>query len=258
MVQVLIGTILLSAICLIGDIPTDAQSGTATTNERRQAELAWDALVRTKGGRERLRSISNFLLSYRDEAAPFSELQVLPDKVWNAVDVKNMPDAYMSDASQPIQYWATTSGVVAVEKTLPDSWYAVKRVVYLLETQVDKPIPVRVYRQKIDGTNLEVIETEFNGRRVDFAYEPEEMLVVQVIVYFPTNFSAQGIISTYRFSNYVTVGGIKMPQRESLSNGDEKRKSSRPIEFAFNVDYDAELFTRPLKATSIDAWKRKP
>ena len=235
----------------------------APVDEKRQAELAWDALVKTKGGREKLRSISNILFDLYDSVPNVpskSELHVLPDKIWDCVvfsmkkGVKPEPMAYMSDASKPIQYWATRTGVTESSRTTPNSWYALERVIYLLETQIDKPTPLRVYCEKKGKKVFDVIETKFKEYSVDYKYEPEEMLTREIVIRLADGF----LFRTYKFFDYRELDGIMMPQRENMRQGDDKDNRTWPVGFAFNVDYDPDLFTRPLIATTPDGWKRKP
>jgi hypothetical protein len=105
---------------------------------------------------------------------------------------------------------------------------------------------------------LDVIETIFENKRLDFIYEPEEMLVMEVKFYD----GKLGWWRSYSFSDYTEINGIKMPRTWGIKQGfhmeREKFNNNKPIKFTFNVDYDPELLTRPLKATTADAWKRKP
>lgn len=127
------------------------------------------------------------------------------------------------------------------------------RVPFLLETKWDRPEPVKVTQIKRGKKKLDVIQTIFDSERIDFIYDPEEMLVLQVDFYD----EKLGMWKSYKFSEYTEINGIKMPakwaSRSLILRNDKFR--FRPIKFALNVEYDPKLFERPLRATTPDAWK---
>ena len=99
-----------------------------------------------------------------------------------------------------------------------------------------------------------MIETIVEKQRMDFLFEPEDMLVTEVHFYIDGN-----LISNYVFRDYTTIDGIKMPQSFAVGGEREnfkpKEKHYNPIKFKFNVEYDSQLFERPLVITNRDAWK---
>lgn len=243
------------SICSCLCIEIRAQANDKETRERVEAQKAWDALVRVKGGREKLESINSILYTFTPQKPDLVRLQVLPYKVWEfELGWKLEPLAYMSDASKPIEYWADESGVNATDNNDPTNQFSYERVIYLLETRWEKPDVVRVSRQKIRRKIYDVVETTFRGKRIDFFYEAEEMLVTRVVSY-----RQDGSVSdTYLFSDYSDAGGVKMPRKKISYINTAVDNDVDEIAFRFNVDYDPDLFTRPLRATGPDAWQRKP
>ena len=251
-------SLVVMLICVFGIFDTNgvrAQRENTKTTESREAEKAWESLIRMKGGRNRLQNISNFLTYLQPGGPVLSQLEVLPNKTWTFIfDFGGNPYLYRGDTSKPIEEWANRDGVTRSEKGDPTDFLSRERVVYLLETKYDKPTPVRISRLKGGRKSYDVLETILRDNRIDFYYDQEEMLVSKIVIYQPSG----KVLMTYQFANYTDIGGIKMPQREYLGSEDVSIKHYDGIGFAFNVDYDPELFTRPLIATTSDAWKRKP
>ena len=72
-------------------------------------------------------------------------------------------------------------------------------------------------------------------RRCRYFYDPEDMLVLKIIVY-----RENGELTPYRYSDYVSIDGIKM--RERIAYGDDKNKDTHGVVFQLNVDYDRKSF----------------
>ncbi len=128
----------------------------------------------------------------------------------------------------------------------------------LLETKWNKPEIVRVSQLKDGKAKLEVVETIVGKRRMEFIFEPEDMSILKVREY-----DERGILwRVYSFSDYVEIDGIKMPRSWGSASGYKPgnldKFDNEICNFSFNVDYAPDLFTRPLKATTPNAWKHKP
>lgn len=104
---------------------------------------------------------------------------------------------------------------------------------------------------------MDVLETIVGKRRMDFVFEPEELLVSEVRFYYEGS-----VWRKFRLSDYTEINGIKMPKKiaEGVEYWDHFNGLKYPedIKIMLNVDYDPELFTHPTKATTADAWRRKP
>ncbi len=224
---------------------------TKTQTDRERAEKTWEALVKEKGGRARLHRITTILTTLVGKKPEEVRLDVPPTKLWKyGYSLVGVPSVYRSDSSIPLGEYANPDGTINSYKNDDAFWLSLQRVIYLLETRFEKPVPLRVVRQRIGKITYDVLETSFGDQRVDFYFEPEEMLVSRV-VRFNTSLK---VSRTYVFSDYTEIDGIKMPQWQ----GDEKHSKIYGLRFAFNVDYDPAIFTGPLKVTTIDGWKRKP
>jgi hypothetical protein len=242
--------LVFSGLCSV----VSAQEKTPITVEKREAEKAWEALIRTKGGREKLHSVTNMLT----ELSNLTRLDIFPNSYWDFgyYPVVNTPGVRLWDGTKSQAVYAGPDGVTSTGNEPIKHWIAFHRIPFILETKYDKPEPIRITRIKQGGKTFEVLETLFDGERLDFIYEDEEMLVSEVKFYD----KKLGWWKGYSFSNYTEINGIIMPQTWGVKNGLDMEKAkyhNMRVTFSFNVAYDPELFTRPLKATTADAWKQK-
>jgi hypothetical protein len=249
--------LMISVFCLLSNIG-QSQEKAKQRDGKYEAERLWEALIRMKGGREKLHSISNMLKVYsgvREDKPDLVELQVFPYRVWNFVyDLTDKPSIYLRDGTKPIEYWANENGITTTDRNDSSDWFSLQRVVYLLETKWDKPEFLRVTQLKKGKKKFDVIEAKIKDQRIDFLFEPEEMLVLQVALY-----NKKGIVwRVHSFSDYADINGIKMPQKQSLKSGkymDRYPDAFYPVKFAFNVEYDSGLFDRSPVVTGPDGWK---
>ena len=132
------------------------------------------------------------------------------------------------------------------------------RIRYLLETKADRPELIRIYRTREKKKNFDVIEAKIGKTRFDVFYEPEEMLVRQIKVLDETG----KVYEIYSFDEYISVNGLMMPtkigQKACYCDLEKESFAFSEVSYQFNVDFDPEIFTHPKRATSSDAWKRKP
>ena len=251
---VLFTAVWLVSVCLFA-VVARAQQYTSTPEEKLQAGKAWDALVSAKGGKSKLHSLTNFLMSFDD----YSRLNVFPGYSWESYyfPVVDDPGAHVINWEKTTEYYSRSNAAAIAKKMTSRSWIAYEVIPFLLETKWDKPELLRVSQIKKGKRKFDVIETTVEGKRLDFVFEPEEMLVTEVRFY-----DEKGEWShSHAMADYVDINGIKMPRHwAKLFEDDVKNEKIDyiTVSFAFNVDYDPELFTRPLIATTPDAWKRKP
>ena len=233
---------------------------TSAADEKREAVKAWEALIKMKGGREKLHSISNMLLEFPKKTQPEisqdTRLFVFPNRYWRCAYHFYQDKSYASRFDGNIQQYATENGITDIKHSNLSDWFVAEWTPFLLETKWDKPELLGVKRIKIGKKKFEVIEAKAGMKKIDFIYEPEEMLVLEVHFYDDEGIAWQ----KYKFADYTDVGGIKMPQKFQVGidiSKFEELKTLIPIKFGFNVEYDPILFDRPLKATTPDAWKSK-
>jgi len=231
-----------------------AQERAPSVSEKREVEKAWEALIRAKGGRERLHSVTNMII----EEPGVTDLYVFPNSQWHFApfsDKWGKPIPALSVWAGSLWYVCNAGGIVSAETYDNSNRDDVYEATYLLETKWTKPELLRVERIRKDKNQLDVIETKVGEKRVDFVFESEELLVYEVWWYY------KGVVSQkYRFSDYTEINGIKVPRKIAWSLNDFKFKGlddPGDLKIMLNVDYDPEIFTHPTKATTADAWKRK-
>ncbi|CAN5336505.1 hypothetical protein BH10ACI3_BH10ACI3_19450 [soil metagenome] len=232
-----------------------SQGTISSSSERHDAEKAWEALIRAKGGRENLYKVNSMLTQFSDVTL----LNVFPSSRWRFthwLDMRLFLEIY--DERTTTRVWVGKGGVERVDKKDFNEESVFDQIPFLLETNWYKPTPIRVKREKMGKKSVDVIEVLMAKTHLQFVYDPEEMLVTEVRFLFDDGTPYQ----KYRLSNYVDVNGIKMPTAFNIgttsSNFEGLRSKNMPISFAFNVDYNPKIFEPPFIATTTDAWKRKP
>ncbi|MEQ1921703.1 MAG: hypothetical protein ABL952_04260 [Pyrinomonadaceae bacterium] len=233
--------------------------GQTKDQAKREAELAWNALVAAKGGREKLKNVNSIIRRW----STMTELNVLPNYQWTwGLHLFGGPAfIIITDGPKGICTVANEKGVTDVIRSDEYTTRFLPRDVltFMLETRWYKPELVQVSRQLIGKRKVDVIQTLVGGARIDFVYEPEEMMVREVWFYYEGS-----LIRKYGLGEYKLVDGIWMPHKFSVVGAVDRDifsieiKPDTPVTFEFNVDYDPKIFEPPFKATTADAWKRKP
>jgi len=122
---------------------------------------------------------------------------------------------------------------------------------YLPETKWLHPLPVAVTTEKIGLHKFEVVQTNVNDRRVDFAFDQKSHLPVRITYYDAGKY--QNYRTTIQLSDYVEVNGIKVPQVLKYYDG-----SVYKLEVQFNVEFDPDLFTKPVSPEAgPKAWMKR-
>jgi len=237
--------------------------------DREQARRFWDAVIRAKGGRERLHQVNNLLVSnFRPEKRDkvFGEigdihLFVFPNKSWLWSYAGPFPspliDLYTGDNRR---YYGTDSeGTEVVTGGDPQRYMEEESIIWLLETKWFRPEPVRVTRQHFGKQRVDVIETTFDGERFDFAVdiESESLMVVRISEYGKLSEHKTKPMFEQEFKDFVAIDGIQMPQSVALFD-EGKTGTWHNLQFRFNVDYDPHLFDGPQPISAgRDAWRPK-
>ena len=132
------------------------------------------------------------------------------------------------------------------------------QLVYLNETKWLKPKPVRVLLDKKIPTNVEAIETDLDGERVDFWVDRENHLPVKIIQYRVFEFGV-GLKPSYTWdlSDYQRMNGIQIPYQISTSMLSDPPSTIRSLPI-LNPKLREDLFTSPPRfEDGPDAWKSK-
>lgn len=140
-------------------------------------------------------------------------------------------------------------------------------VIYLMETDRVRPVPLRARVEGKGRKQLDVVETEVGKLHLNFYLDRKTRLPVRVVTEWYGGIGrATGPLGLMEveLEDYAAVEGVLMPRRvtrrlqasERLSvadplNGDEERSR-----YQFNVTYDPTIFDRPVpKNVKPDDWK---
>ena len=228
------------------------------------AKRIWDMAVMAQGGRQKLLSIRNEVITFSasKDGQPFSEsLYVLPDKWWNFEDsgtkmfgrTMRMEDYHARQnyilrknqrtadlfpiASERLRQSLDANGNV---KWMPLS-------TFLLETKWWIPEIRSARSAMIDGRTVDVVNVMVNGFDVDFFFDPDTHLCVRRKVNGSTNSQ-----EATDLSEYANVDGIMVPTRITYKADGVVKYAS----YKFNVRYDERVFEKPPLPAEFGVWER--
>jgi len=122
---------------------------------------------------------------------------------------------------------------------------------YLLESRWIKPVPLRASEGRVGPRSVDIVETEVNGQRVDFAFDRESHLPIRISEF--RNGEMRPFYVQY-LSDYAEINGIKIPLQ--LSDNEADRADRMTIQI--NVDYDESVFVKPPPISAgPEAWRAK-
>jgi len=265
-----------------------------TDSNRALAQQIWEEALQAKGGRDRLHAVQNFLTSgeiHVDavKGSHISEVQwlrALPGKAWlyeytpefivsldaTVINLeRNLCVKTLSPAKGNVPPRSFCLPTTYTERLIQDP------IIYLMETNSLRPVPIRTYEGKRGLNRVDVVETAVGKYRFDFYLDRKTKLPVKLVTdeYEGIFEGTRPMGLTIYFDNYVTVDGIKMPTRVTrepkhipisdfwvLSGAPEfPEKARRDIElfsYKFNVAYEETLFDRAVpKTVKASDWKRR-
>lgn len=243
----------------------------AVENEKAQetrAQQIWEQSLVAKGGRERLYSVRNMVISSSGSYKPlkfkikpdgevssrsgkqsgiFSEvLYVFPDMLWSWTDYR--PAVFGLRVSM-YNYDTKTKYVISdgepnhpaeafTEHELAGRGFPITQLMYLMESKWLKPKLVKVTTERIGFRVVDVVQTEVDGLRYDFAIERKTHLPVRFTSY--SQYKGKVYTHVNGLYDYTDVDGIKVPLTIELEDGHKEKSNIR-----FNVEYNEKIFTNP-------------
>jgi hypothetical protein len=276
-------------ICCIAAIisaigaPTQG-AGQSADPSRERAVALWEEAVRAKGGRERLHSVQNLLISstidvraQRGSCVREAErLYAMPGKAWiytftpefdvsvDATVINNERNFCMVTLSPE------ASGVPRLSPCIPTTpiqYLILDPVIYLMETNWLRPVPAGLRTEGKGKKQLEVIETKIGKLRVDFYLDRKTRLPIRLVTdWYGGIGQATGRVGlmTIELEDYVAIDGILMPRRVTRELegeapvGEVFRRDTERASYRFNVTYDPKIFEVPAsKNVKPGDWKRQ-
>jgi hypothetical protein len=264
--------LILAVSTIIFCATATAQIKEPTAKERADAVRLWDQVVKAKGGREKLRSISNMMLT---KGSNFPNVQiefyVYPNLYWEwskGKIVYEYTDASMANLDRGVYLFdpqpenAARLQPVRGGASYRETWL-MNACTFLLETKWLQPRPVRIRSAKVGKERLDVIETnfptleEYKNWGIDFYIDPESLVVRMAV---SRDYKGEHY-NEWFFEDFRNVDGIMLPTKGAVQRDLTKWPSKNrfsPLSFQFNVAYDDQLFERaPSVAAGPDAWKPK-
>ena len=243
-----------------------AQKTTSNGDSQKNAKKLWEQAVAAKGGRERLYSIRNLVVSSRaNYMHGFKKYQirqealyVFPNKLWWWNDMR--PDVfglrmemYNFDSRMKyiVQLGDPRTELEPIEKNESREFSFHRLAPLLLETEWLKPVLVEASIEKIGLRRVNIIQTMIDRERVDFAFDQKTHLLVRVSYYNLIN--NKTYITKVDYSDYFEVDGIQMPQTEKADDGTTYKQS-----YQFNIEYDDSIFIKaPPIESGPELWRAK-
>lgn len=252
---------LVIAWLIISAVSTTTNAATQNDAQNQAAAAAlWEEAIRAKGGRERLQSVQNLLISSTVEFSGGSReeterLYVMPAKAWiytHNPENRTSLDATVMNFEHKF-CMVTLSPPFSLSPCLPETplQYLVQDpVIYLMETKWVRPQPLRVRTEGKGDKQLDVIETKVGSLRVDFYLDRKTRLPIKLVT-GPYGGVAQVSPElrpmTIELKDYVAIDGIMMPRRvtrepQGQSPAQELRRDYEDAKYRFNVAYKEKLF----------------
>lgn len=257
-------------------------AGQSTDPSRARAITLWEESIRAKGGRERLHSIENFLISstvdlrYRDRSQEeeTERLYVMPGNAWIYTYTPDLSVSLdVTVMSKERQFcWVTLApksyGVPGLSPCIPSTpikYLVQDPVIYLMETDWLRPEPLRVRTEGKGHKQLDVIETKVAMLRIDFYLDRKTRLPVKLVTEWYGGIGQAtpgGGPMKIELDDYVDIEGILMPRRVTREPdgeapvGEVLRRDTERATYRFNVTYNPKILGGPAPKTAKRSdWK---
>jgi len=241
-----------------------------------KAKELWEKVITAKGGREKLYSIGNMLVSStnsKDKLQKTKKLTenffVFPNKEWQWDDER--PSVFglrmsMRNWETGTHYIVQDNGDPKEQQLEPIDSEKIKNlrtvdgiakwaglVIYFPETRWWKTNPLSVSEEKIGSYKVDVIQTQLFEKTIDFYLDKQTHLPLRIR--FHNFLSTRNVIdtNTVELSDYAEVAGIKVPMKIKENDGEIYK-----LNYQFNVEYEESIFTTPPSVEAgSEAWKPK-
>ena len=236
------------------------------TSQSNLAERLWEQAIAAKGGQEALYSVRSLVVSARGDYSSRKlkknqlrqeVLSVLPDKFWSWSDYR--PDVFglrieMYDYAKSVKYVISDGEpnrqlepIDEVDKKNGNVLWSL--LPYLLETKWLKPVLVGAKAGTVEQETVDIVETDVEGKRVDFAFDRKTYLPIRISYY--STYKNKTYVTAIDLADYIEAGGIKLPQTVRYDDGTQYRNI-----YQLNVEYNEDIFIKPTRIEDgSEAWK---
>jgi hypothetical protein len=230
------------------------------------ATSVWEQAIAAKGGRERLHSIRNLVVDFREDFSRSTRpdvatseniegLYVFPNKLWEFYDHRPGlmgASGLMLDATREIT-WGSNG--YPAKNAYPDLVRRLSEVqyLYLMETASVQPALVGVKADRFKGTDVDVVETRVGDERVDFWIDRASHLPARVVSTRTLRAGAP-LQVVHRLTDYQSIDGIQMAARVRTGDDETDKVSTT---YRFNVDYDESIFNPESLRFETHGWMKR-
>ncbi len=249
----------------VGLLPVShAQDRVGRSNGEAEARRIWELAIATKGGRERLNQIQNIhVTSVRRAIRKGSvheiygeSLNVLPGKIWSysndgpgVFGISASMDDYENKVTYVTEGGKKIIGHAMSENDLRSTYYQNNTLFFLMESRWLKPKPSLVIKDTIDSIDVYVLQTDVDGKRVDFILDRQTYLPIEVRTY-DAEIDGKMWVHVCKLGNYTRIEGIMVPLSENYEN-----QGRTNLSIQFNVKFNSEVFRQPPSDLRADSWK---
>jgi len=259
-------------------------AGQSTNYSRQRAVDLWEEAIRAKGGRERLHSIQNLLISSTIDVRAqrgsnikeTERLYVMPGKAWIYTYTPEFDVSLDATVINKERHfcWLTLApksngnGVPELSPCIPETpiQYLIQEpIVYLMETDSLRPEILEARTEGKGKKQLDVIETKVAMLRIDFYLDPKTRLPIKLVTECYGEIGrATGRLGpmTIKLEDYISIDGVQMPRRVTReleaqeAPVGERYGDIEEAGYKFNVAYDPNIFESPIsKKVKRGDWK---
>lgn len=258
----IVGAVLISG-CL-SPFQVSARVAVSDDETAARARELWAKVLEAKGGRERLRQITNLYVAAEGQGYRQSTFNVFPDYRFDFSYNSEREDTtiQVSNAKKGVVWWQ----VKAAETSAPRKYQAedvyrnlLQQVIYLLVTSDVDPVPLRLRKEWIGLKRVDVIEVEAQGWRVDYYIDPKTHLPLRVVLPNGVNAHERGDMNhIVTLEDYAAVDGVMMPHKATHTYTTNPQRWKDRLKFEINAAYDPQVFEEaPTPRTRAEAWRAK-
>jgi len=231
------------------------------------AATVWEQAIASKGGRERLQSVRNFVVRSREDFSrstrpdvatheDIERLYVVAGKLWEFVDHRPGIMGASGLILDSAQHQAWGSNGYPAKSAYPELVYRLTegQCLYLMETTKVRPKPVSVRSDRLRSSEVDIVETQVAGDRVDFYLDHASHLPVRIVTFRNLRAGSAPSRRIFRLSDYQAIEGIQMPAKVRLGDDDTEMTSTT---YHFNVDYDESIFNPQSLRFEAQGWMKK-
>lgn len=237
--------VLSTLLLLLLTLPADASPRQSARNESVEcARELWELAINAKGGRTRLHSVENLVLSNEGDL----EFYVFPSFRFSWADSR--PSAFgvflhwfnfeLDRGYTSFAYETTLIEQSPIKKGYASS-VAQRQLELLLETKWFSPVLVSGTRGKISDTVVVKVNYLGYAYRADLLLNNKTHLPSEIRYYVPATDTEPA--DSMWFHDYIEVDGIMLPSR--ISKPWLRSKQRTPTAFEINAEYDPEFLTKP-------------